>query len=180
MPNFNYAVHPEFSSASSSGSLNSSDVNSASLPTASSTLPTDDAEVESRRGQNQEEVVLEAPQGDLPDFGRKEGGTPQGSKSGPVPDFVPEPAVIPKSGERPLREKGETAMPVASVQPEAPDNLLEALNGASIDEEHRTVMSAVIQKVQSAKSGLTEACTSLLTGFEVSNLRYIKTVPHRQ
>ena len=50
---------------------------------------------------------------------------------------------------------------------EAPDNLLEALNGASIDEEHRTVMSAVIQKVQSAKSGLTEAYTSLLTGFEV-------------
>jgi len=51
---------------------------------------------------------------------------------------------------------------------EAPDNLLEVLNGASIDEEHRTIMSAVVQKVQSAKSGLTEACTSLLTGFEVS------------
>ena len=58
-------------------------------------------------------------------------------------------------------------MPAASVQPEAPDNLLEVLNGASIDEEHRTIMSAVIQKVQSAKSGLTEAFTSLLIGFEV-------------
>ena len=58
--------------------------------------------------------------------------------------------------------------PAASVQPEVPDSLLEALNGASIDEAHRTIMSAVIQKVQSAKSGLTEACTSLLTGFEVS------------
>ena len=46
--------------------------------------------------------------------------------------------------------------------------MLEALNGASLDEEHRTVMSAVIQKVQFARSGLTEACTSLLTGFEVS------------
>ena len=56
-------------------------------------------------------------------------------------------------------------MPVASVHPEAPDNLLEALRGASIDEEHRTIMSAVIEKVQSAKSGLTEACASLLTGF---------------
>ena len=44
---------------------------------------------------------------------------------------------------------------------------MEVLNGASINEEHRTVMSAVIQKVQSAKSGLTEACTSLLIGFEV-------------
>ena len=59
-------------------------------------------------------------------------------------------------------------MPAAPVQPEAPDNMLEALQGASIDEEHRTIMSAVVQKVQSAKNGLTEACTSLLTGFKVS------------
>ena len=59
-------------------------------------------------------------------------------------------------------------MPVTSVHPEAPENLLGALRGASIDEEHRTIMSAVIKKVQSAKSGLTEACASLLTGFEVS------------
>ena len=64
--------------------------------------------------------------------------------------------------------------PAASVQPKAPDNLLEALNGASIKEEHRTVMSAVIQKVQLAKSGLTEACSSLLTGFEVRNLIYVE------
>ena len=60
-------------------------------------------------------------------------------------------------------------MPVSSVHPEAPDNLLEALRGASIDEEHRTIMSAVIEKVQSAKNGLTEACASLLSGFDVSN-----------
>ena len=60
-------------------------------------------------------------------------------------------------------------MPMAYVHPEASDNLLEALRGASIDEEHRTIMSSVIEKVQSAKSGLTEACASLLTGFQVSN-----------
>ena len=53
--------------------------------------------------------------------------------------------------------------------------MLEVLNGASIDEEHCTIMSAVIQKVQSAKSGLTEACASLLTGFEVSK-RYVKNI----
>ena len=64
-------------------------------------------------------------------------------------------------------------MPAASVQPEAPDTLLEALNGASIEEGHRTVMSAVIQKVQLAKSGLTEAYSRLLTGFEVRILRYV-------
>ena len=59
-------------------------------------------------------------------------------------------------------------MPVSSVQPEAPDNLLEALHNASIDEEHCTIMSAVVEKVQSTKNGLTEASASLLTGFEVS------------
>ena len=48
------------------------------------------------------------------------------------------------------------------------DSLVDALQGASMNDEHRTLMSAVIQKVLSAKSGLTKACTSLLTGFEVS------------
>ena len=75
--------------------------------------------------------------------------------------------MVPESGRRPLQKKGKTVTPTASVQPEAPDNLLEALNSTSIEEEHRTLMSAVIQKVQLAKSGLTEACSSLLTGFEV-------------
>ena len=86
-----------------------------------------------------------------------------------------EPAAVPEvRARRWLRKKGKTVTPAASVQPEVPDNLLEALNGASIKEEHRTVMSAVIQKVQLAKSGLTEACSSLLTGFEVRILRYVK------
>ena len=149
-------------------------MNSASLPTASSPLLTDDAEAESRRGQNQEEVVLEAPQGDHPDSRPKGGKAPEGSKSGPGPDTAPEPSAVPESNRRRLHRKGKPTTPVTSIHPEAPDNLLEALNSASIDEEHRTVMSAVIQKVQSAKSGLTEACTSLLTGFEVRNLRYVK------
>lgn len=64
---------------------------------------------------------------------------------------------------------GQPSMPVSSVQPEAQDNLLEALCSASIEEEHRTIMSAVVEKVQSTKNGLTEACASVLTGFEVSN-----------
>ena len=112
-------------------------------------------------------MVLEAPQGDLPDSRPKGGKAPEGSKSGPGPDTTPEPTTVPESGRRCLRKKGTPTTLAASVQPETPDNLLEVLNGASINEEHRTVMSAVIQKVQSAKSGLTEACTSLLTGFEV-------------
>ena len=136
-------------------------------PTATSRRPTDDAEVLSQQVPSQEEVVLEAPQGDLPDSRSKGDKTPKGSKSGPGPDSTPKPSVVPESGRRRLRKKGKPTTPATSVHPEAPDNLLEVLNGASIDEEHRTVMSAVIQKVQSAKSGLTEACTSLLTGFEV-------------
>ena len=111
----------------------------------------EDAEVGSQRGTHQEEA-LEAPSGSLPDF---------------APDSTSEPAVVPESGKRPLRKKGKTVTPAAFVQPEAPDNLLEALKGASIEEEHRTIMSAVTQKVQLAQSGLTEACSSLLTGFEV-------------
>ena len=127
----------------------------------------DDAEVESQKGPSQEEVAPEAPQGDLPDSRRKGDKTPEGSKSGPGPDTAPEPSVVPESGRRSPRKKGKPTTPVTSVQPEALDNLLEVLNGASIDEEHRTIMSAVIRNVRSAKSGLTEACGSLLTGFEV-------------
>ena len=88
--------------------------------------------------------------------------------------------MVPESGRRPLRKKGKTVTPAASVQPEAPDNLLEVLNGASIKEEHHTIMSVVIQKVQLAKSGLTEACGSLLTGFEVRKLKICNVIPHRQ
>ena len=132
--------------------MGTSDVDSTSLLTASTPRDADDAEVGSQRGTHPEEEAPEVPQGNLPDF---------------VPDSAPEPAVVPESGGHPLCKKGKAVAPAASLQPEAPDNLLEALNGASIKEEHRTVMSAVIQKVQLAKSGLTEACSSLLTGFEV-------------
>ena len=63
---------------------------------------------------------------------------------------------------------------MTSVHPQASDNLVEALQSAYLGEGHRTLMSTVIAKVQSVKSGLTEACASLLTGFEVSILCYKK------
>ena len=113
-------------------------------------------------------MVLEEPQGNLPDSRSKGDKTPQGSKSGFVPDTAPESSTVPDRGRRTPSKRSKPTEPVTSVQPEAPDNLLEVLNGASSNEEHRTIMSAVIQKVQSAKSGLTEACASLLTGFKVS------------
>ena len=88
---------------------------------------------------------------------------------GPQPDTISETYTASESSERPSPNGGGVPVPpVASVQPEAPVNLLEALRGASIVDEHRVLMGTVIEKVQSTKSGLTEACTSLLTGFEVT------------
>ena len=113
-------------------------------------------------------MVQEEPRGDLPDSRSKGDKTPQGSKSGFKPDTAPESSTVPDRGKRTPAKRSKPIEPAPTVQPEAPDNLLEVLKGASIDEEHRTIMSTVIQKVQSAKSGLTEACASLLTGFEVS------------
>ena len=130
-----------------------------SLPTASTPRDADDAEVGSREGTHQEEEAPEVSQNNLPDF---------------APDSAPKPIVAPESGGRPLRKKGKTVTPAASVQPEAPDSLLEAFHGASTEEEHHIVMSGVNQKVQLAKSGLTEACSCLLTGFEVRILIYVK------
>ena len=122
----------------------------------------------SRKAPSQGEVVLGAPRGDLSDPRRKGSKTPTGSKFGPHPNTAPESSVVPDSGRRSPVKGGKPPVPVFSVHRKAPDNLLEVLHGASINEEHRTIMSAMIQKVRSAKSGLTEAHVSLLTCFEVS------------
>ena len=118
-----------------------------SVPPAVSPRTTNDAEGALQRAPGQEEVVLEEPQGDLPNSRSKGDKTPQGSKSGFEPDTVPESSTIPDRGRRTPSERSKPSEPTASVQPEAPDNLLEVLDGASIDEEHRTVMSTVIQRV---------------------------------
>ena len=138
-----------------------------SVPPAVSPRTADDAEVASRQAPGQEELVQEEPRGDLSDSGSKGDKTPQGSKSGFKPDTAPESSTVPDRGRQTSAKRSKPIEPASSVQPEAPDNLLEVLKGASIDEEHRTIMSTVVQKVRSAKSGLTEACASLLTGFEV-------------
>ena len=48
-----------------------------------------------------------------------------------------------------------------------PVELQDLLERASISEDHHTLMSMVIERISSAKSGLHEAVGSLLTGFEV-------------
>ena len=122
-------------------------MNSGSLPTASTPCLVDNVEVLSQQAPGQGEAVLGAPRGDLPDPGCKGSKTPTGFKFGPQPNTAPEPSVVPDSGRRSPTKRGKPPVPVASVHPEASENLLEALRGTSIDEEHCTIMSAVIEKV---------------------------------
>ena len=73
--------------------------------------------------------------------------------------------MAPKSGRQPPSARGGAPVPPeTSIQPKVPDTLSTALKRASIVEEHRALMGAVIEKIQSAKSGLNEACISLIMG----------------
>ena len=59
---------------------------------------------------------------------------------------------------------------MTSANPEAPNTTTDALQSASVLDEHRILMGTVSEKIQSAKSGLNEAFSSLLAGFEVRNV----------
>ena len=60
-----------------------------------------------------------------------------------------------------------------------PVELQSLLERASLSEDHPALMSVVIQRISSAKSGLHEAVGSLLTGFEVrKKMTYLLTVLH--
>ena len=107
----------------------------------------DNAKVLSQGAPSRGETVPEAPQGDLPDSRREGSKTPRGSKFGPQLDTALEPPVVSDSSRQPSSKRGKPSVPVTSVHPKALDNLLGALRSASINEEHRTIMSAVVQKV---------------------------------
>ena len=157
-----------------------------SLPTATSPRPADDTEVLPQQIPERGATVLETHQGKIPDAGHMGGKIPMDyadgshNKPGSPPVTVPKPSQVPNSSGQPLAKEGKPVVPMISAHPEASGNLLEVLRGASIDEEHHTLMSKVIEKVRSAKSGLTEACTSLLIGFEVSNEKCEKISRNRQ
>ena len=92
---------------------------------------------------------------------------------GPQPDAVPETNTAPESSRRPPSAREGVPVPLATfVQPEVPDALSAALKSASIVDEHRALMGAVIEKIQSAESGLNESCISLIKGFEVCFMRF--------
>ena len=67
---------------------------------------------------------------------------------GPEPGSIPETYAAPESSEWHAPRGGSVPVaPVTSIQLEAPDNLLEALRGASIVDEHRALMGTIIEKV---------------------------------
>ena len=137
--------HPE---VSSSGSLSNSEMNS--LPTATTPQPAYDMEVLYQRLPERGEVTLETPRGGAPDAGHAGFKNPadhvnewHGQPSS-QPNTIPEPSMVPDSGGQPLAREGESSVPRTSITLEASDSLLEALRDTSMDEEHRTLMSAVI------------------------------------
>ena len=83
-----------------------------------------------------------------------------------------QPETTPGTNKR-IPSKGGRTPTAASGDPEAPDILTNMLRQTSISEEHRTLMGTVVEKVLSAKSGLNEAFTSLLRGFEVRNVIFL-------
>ena len=98
-------------------------------------------------------------------------------ESGLQPDTSLETHKVLESDRRPPPPGGVMpALPTASVQPEVPDTLLAMPKGASIIDEHRVLMGALIEKIQSVESGLNESCISLIRGFEVYLMSFWESV----
>ena len=127
----------------------------------------------------EEKTVKAAPGGQTSGAGHMGERIPMGADGGghiefgTEPDAIPETNTAPESSRQPFSARGGMPVPPAtSVQPEVSDALLVALKSASIVDEHRALMGAVIEKIQSAESGLNEACISLIKGFEVCFMRF--------
>ena len=69
-----------------------------------------------------------------------------------------------------IPSKGVRTPAATSRNPEAPNTLMDILQHAPVSEEHRTLMGTVVERVLSTKSGMNEAFTGLLRGFEVRNV----------
>ena len=114
------------------------------LPTATTPQPANDTEVLPQRLPEQGEVTLERPRDGVPVVGHAGFKIPADhvdeshGQPGSQPNTIPEPSMVPDSGRRPLANGGEPSAPRPSVAHEAPDGLLEALCGASLDEGHHS------------------------------------------
>ena len=146
--------------SSSSGDLRPEMMESETPPSAAPSCGADDPEVSSRRVSPDQQVVQGIHEGDIsavqsPGNNNKDPG--QFGMRLDTNKWIP--------------SKGDRTPAAASGDPEMLDILTNMLRQASISEEHRTLMGTVVERVQSVKSGLTEACGGLLTGFEVSDAK---------
>ena len=146
-------------------------------PKAPSSKPVHNTEASSQKDPGQGgkgKTVKAAPGGQTSGAGLMGKKIPMGADGGGHPEFgshpdaIPEIYTAPESSRQPPSAGGVVPAPSAtSVQPEVSDALLVASQDASIVDEHRAPMGAVIEKIQSAESGLNEACINLIRGFEV-------------
>ena len=134
---------------------------------ASSPNRADDFEVSSRRAPSDRQVVQETKKA-LPEGGAS---VTQGSgiKNDGPGQSGSQPETIPEASKRIPSKECRTPAAV-SEDPGAPEMLTDMLRQASISEEHRALMVTVVEKVLCARSGLNEAFTSLLNGFEVCDV----------
>ena len=115
-------------------------------------------------------VASETPLG-IP-FSKSGRDTEVSSQRDSGPDKVLEAPKVPGSGQRPSSmEGGLPTPPATSVYAELLGGLLTVLKNASVVDEHRTLMGAVVGKIQAAESGLNESCLGLIKAFEVWFLR---------
>ena len=139
-------------------------------PQASSPNRADDFEVSSRRiSPGQQRIMKTTPQGET---SAAQGPgcavlTGTNNKGPGLSGLQPETTL--GSSEH-IPSKGVHTSAAASRNPEAPDTLMDILQHASVSEEHHTLMGTVLERVRSAKSGLNEAFSSLLRGFEVRSV----------
>ena len=127
---------------------------SGSPPKAPSPKQVNNTEASSQKDPSQggeEKTVKAAPGGQTSGAGHIGDKIPLGAdggghlKFGSQPDAIPETNTAPESSRRPPSVGGGVPVPPAiSVQPEVPDALLAALKSASIIDEHRALMGAVI------------------------------------
>ena len=139
-------------------------------PPASSPNRADDFEVSSRRISPDQQVVRgtmkTTPEGETSVAQGPGCAAPTGTNNkGPgLSGLQPETTL---GSSKHILSKGVRTPTAASRNPEAPDTLMDMLRYSSVSEEHRTLMGTVVERILSAKSGLNEAFTSLLRGFEV-------------
>ena len=162
--------------SSSSGDLLPEMMESETPPQASSPNRADDFEVSSRRiSPDQQEVqrmIKIMTQGETSVAQGLGCAVPMGTNdkesglSGLQPDMT-------LGLRRHIPSKGVHTPTAASQDLEAPDTLMGMLRYSSVSEEHRTLMGAVVERVLSVKSGLNEAFTGLLRGFEVRNVMFL-------